>query len=358
MSSTTERLRESKKRSVYDVLGVEHNVDEESVKKAYRQLARKYHPDRNKDDSEAEIKFKEVSEAYEILRDPDRRLLYDRDAKRVVNHSFSEANLSRSPSALFEAVDQFFSSSGYIPPSLQSILSSICNKKHRGSTLRTTLSLSFSEAVYGCIKTMEIKKNECCPICSGQSSEQCASCQGLNKVAVLKGVQVEVPPGSKKGDEQVLVGEGDAGEIGASPGDLVIVIDTPDHPLFKREGDDVHTEVSVSCVQAALGDTIQMPFLYGLTNIMIPAGTQPNDVLKVNEQGFYNHKIKRKGDMYVKVNVVVPKSLTPQQRSLLQQFMLTEKSIVLVRSHHRDILLCYQTDKIHGKAVALKMQWE
>jgi len=327
MTSTKET--QSRKRSVYDVLGVEHNVDEESVKKAYRQLARKYHPDRNKDDSEAEIKFKEVSEAYEILRDPDRRNLYDRDAKRVVNQSFAEASISRSPSALFEAVDHFFSSSGCISPSLQSMLSSICNKKHRGLTLRTTLSLSFSEAVFGCTKTMEIKRHEGCPQCIAALvpvNGQCAHCQGFSKVSVVKGLQVEVPPGAKRGDEQVLSGEGDAGEIGASPGDLVVVIDTPDHPLFRREGDDVHTDTTITCFQAALGDTIQMPFLYGFTNLLVPPGTQPNDVLKVNEQGFYNHKIKRKGDMFVKVNVVVPKSLTPQQRSLLQQVMICEKN--------------------------------
>jgi len=326
MSSTTERLRESKKRSVYDVLGVEHNVDEVAVKKAYRQLARKYHPDRNKDDTEAEVKFKEVSEAYEILRDPDRRSTYDRDAKRVVNHSFAEASTSRSPSALFEAVDQFFSSSGCISPSLQNILSSICNKKHKGQTLRTSLSLSFSESVFGCTKTMEIKRHDCCPLCSAVSTQECTACQGTNRVSVVKGVQVEVPPGVKRGDEHVLIGEGDAGEAGASAGDMVIVFDAPDHPMFKREGDDVYTEVSVSCFQAALGDTIQMPFLYGLTNLLIAAGTQPNDVLKVSEQGFYNHKAKRKGDMYVKVNVVVPKILTQQQRLLLMQVMLAEKT--------------------------------
>jgi len=263
--------------------------------------------------------------------------MYDRDAKRVVNFAFKEANLSRSPNALFEAVDQFFSSSGCISPSLQNILSSICNKKHRGTTLRATLSITFSEVVYGCSKTLEIKRQEYCPFCvvlgngqahAGSPCEKCCpQCQGQARVCILRTLQVDVPAGARRGEEQIIFGEGDVGEFGAAPGDLVVVIDAPDHPVFRREGDDVHTEISISCAQAALGETIQVPLLYGITNLQIPAGTQPNDTLKVSEQGFFNNKLKKRGDMYVKVNIVIPKTLTSQQRILLQQFLLIEKSV-------------------------------
>jgi len=328
------------------VLGVPNEADEESVKRAYHQLALKYHPDRNKQDVTAEKRFKEILEAYEILRSPDRRLLYDRDAKCVTNSVLSEANLSRSPSALFEAVDNFFTRSGYTSPTIQGLLST-CKRKLRGKNLRATIYASFQESVFGCLKTAEVTRLSYCTYCKGtgelsvidfeereahgmpipaQHAQRrvCSGCGGSGRVNVSKGMQIEIPPGIKRGEEVIYEGEGDVGDFGAPAGDLVIVFETQDHPIFKRDGDDVIVEFVISFAQASLGTTINIPSLYGMMDIGVPSGTQPNDILRVSDQGFYNIKTKRRGSMFLKLNIKIPSNLTDEQRILLQQFLQTE----------------------------------
>jgi len=335
----------NKKRTIYEVLGVDNSADEESVKRAYHQLALRYHPDRNKHDGNAEKAFKEIVEAYEILRSPDRRLLYDRDAKCVTNHDLSEAKLSRSPSALFEAVDQFFTKSGYVSPTIQGLLST-CKRKIRGRTLRTTLYTTFQETVFGCLKTAEITRISYCTYCKGTGEvptvdcgvasngiaipssnvprRHCSGCGGTGRLSTNKGLQIEVPAGVKKGEELVYEGEGDVGDFGAPAGDLVIIFDTQEHPVFKRDGDDVVVEFVISFAQASLGATVHIPSLYGMMDIGVPSGTQPNDVLRVTDQGFYNFKTKRRGNMLLRLNIKIPSALTEEQRILLEQFMQTE----------------------------------
>jgi len=283
-------------------------------------------------------------DAYEILRNPDKRVMYDREMKCVTNPELTEAKLSRSPSALFEAVDQFFTKSGVVSPTLQGILSS-CKRKSRGQSLRAILHATFQEAVYGCLKIAEIPRMLHCTFCKGTGElgfendgqygipippssfvarRACSNCDGTGRVKNSTGLQIEVPPGARKGEEVFFEGQGDVGEHGAPAGDLVIVIDVQEHPLFKREGDDVIVEFTLSFAQASLGVTVNIPSIYGTMDIGVPSGSQPNDILRVTDQGFYNAKTKRRGNMFLKLNIRIPNSLTEEQKNLLRQFMLTE----------------------------------
>lgn len=345
-SSVTFQYVFTRKRSIYEVLGVDQTADEESVKRAYHQMALKHHPDRNKHDQNAEKNFKEIVDAYEILHNPDKRAMYDREMKCVTNPELTEAKLSRSPSALFDAVDNFFTKTGVVSPTLQGILSS-CKRKVRGKNLRATLVVTFQESVYGCLKMAEVSRLLHCTFCKGTGDMNaiedaqyggahvphpsgqrrlCTNCSGTGRVHSSSALQIELPPGAKKGQEVLYEGQGDVGDVGAPAGDLVIIFDVQEHSLFKREGDDVIVEFTVSFAQASLGATVNIPSIYGQMDIGIPSGTQPHDVLRVSDQGFYNVKTKKRGNMLLKLNIKIPSSLTEEQKNLLRLFMLTENS--------------------------------
>ena len=311
------------KRDYYEVLGVTRNASQKEIKKAYRRLALKYHPDRNPGDKEAEEKFKEASEAYEVLSDPEKRELYDR---------YGHDGLRGSGFSGFSGVEDIFSHFG-------DIFSEIfggspfgfgragARRGMRGADLRYDIALEFEEAVWGCEKDIQVEKltdcpacggsgaapgtrpNVCpmchgtgsvvqqqgfftlqrtCPRCRGQGTvveKPCSECNGSGKVEQEKTVSVKIPAGVDSGVRLRLAGEGEPGENGGPPGDLYVFITVKPDNRWRREGSDLFVDVEISFVQAALGTTITVPTLEGDKDIDIEPGTQPGESLVIEGGG-------------------------------------------------------------------------
>ena len=350
------------KRDYYEVLGVSREASPEEIKKAYRKLALKYHPDRNPGDKEAEERFKEAAEAYEVLRDPEKREIYDR---------FGHDGLEGKGFTGFAGFEDIFSTFGDIFEDFFGFGTGRGRRTRarQGNSLRYDLELTLEEAFYG--KEEEIvfyrldvcsacggtgatagTEAEICPTCQGrgqvirsqgffQISTTCPSCRGegqiirnpceecggQGKVRAERRITVKIPPGVDNGSQLRLRGEGEPGEYGGPPGDLYVVIHVKDHNLFKREGDDLVCEIPISFVQAALGDTIIIPTLGDDegTELEIPPGSQPDDILRLPGKGMPSLKgHNRRGNLYVRLQVKIPKKLNERQRELLKEFAETE----------------------------------
>lgn len=350
------------KRDYYEILGVPRNADDDRIKKAYRKLALKYHPDRNPGDKEAEERFKEAAEAYEVLRDREKRELYDR---------FGHAGLEGTGFRGFSGFDDIFSNFGDIFEDFFGFgrRSSRRSRPRQGQSLRYDLELTLEEAFSG--KEEEIvfhRMDNCtacdgsgvtpgtqpeicstcqgrgqvirsqgffqisttCPSCRGQGqiiTDPCKECGGRGKVKIERKVTVKIPAGVDNGSQLRLQGEGEPGENGGPPGDLFVVVHVRDHEFFSRDGDDLVCQVPVSFVQAALGDTFQIPVLggEGEHEITIPKGTQPGDIIKIKGQGMPSLRYGRhRGDLFVRVLVKIPEKLSQQQREILEAFAETE----------------------------------
>ncbi len=353
----------------YNLLEIPPNADLETVKHAYHKLALRYHPDRNKgNEVECETRFKELASAYAVLSDPEKRSQYDATHRffqsNELREAFNQFVSSGSTSSFNDFFGSFSSRSFSSFSSLANNSSFSFNKKKppaKGQNLRTTLLVTFNESVFGCTKTIALKTLVSCDICEGlgypKDIEQalcslcsgtgtysqrsslltinttCSGCNGKGvvvdnlkkckycingKVHKTKELRIEVPPGVMKNMRKIYEGEGDSGEIGAEAGDLIVVFDVEESPTFKREGDDVICEVSISFFQATLGDHIDIPSLYGHPiRLTIPPGTQPNEVLKIEDEGFMSVTAKKRGRMYVRVLLAIPKTLTLRQSELL-----------------------------------------
>lgn len=343
------------KRDYYDVLGVRRNSTDDEIKKAYRQLALKYHPDRNPGDSEAEEQFKEAAEAYEVLRDPEKRSLYDR---------FGHEGLRGTGFTGFSGFEDIFSSFGSIFEDFFGFGSRTRSRTapQMGSDLRYDLTISFQEAAFGTEKKINVDKMETCTTCHGSGAEPgtapetcptcrgrgqvmhsqgffsisttcpqchgigtiirkpCQTCSGVGKVAASKTVTVKIPPGVDNGNRLRLSGEGGDGVRGGPPGDLYVVLHVEEHEVFRRRGDDVICEASVSFPQLALGAEIEVPTLEGKTTIEIPQGTQTGEVFRIKGIGIPRLKGSGRGDQYVQVVVNIPAKLTKRQEELLREF--------------------------------------
>ena len=272
--------KRKRKRDYYEVLGVDRGADEAELKRAYRQLARKFHPDIS-GEAGAEDRFKEVNEAYAVLSDSDRRRRYDR---------FGFAGLDGEDLGGF----------GAVASAVDDLIGDFWRKrkqKERGRDLRYTLEVSLEEAASGCEKVITV------PI-------------GKESVEYV----VKVPPGIADGAVRHLKGRGSTGVAGGSTGDLNVIIRVQSHPFFTREGDDLWCDVPVSFVQAALGDVIEVPSLTGLVKMRLPEGTQAGRVFRIRGRGFPGEGGKATGDQMVKVIVETPTALSPAQRQLLEQF--------------------------------------
>jgi molecular chaperone DnaJ len=351
------------KRDYYEVLGVSREADEEEVKKAYRRLAMKYHPDRNPGDHEAEERFKEAAEAYEVLRNHEKREIYDR---------FGHEGLAGTGFKGFSGFEDIFTSFGDIFEDFFGFgtRTKMRNRPRQGQSLRYDLELTLEEAFSGKEQEIEFRRLETCatcngsgvspgsqlqvcgtcqgrgqvvrsqgffqisttcPACHGQGriiTDPCDDCSGAGKVKVDRKVTLRIPPGVDTGSQLRLQGEGEPGDLGGPRGDLFVVIHVKEHAFFRREGEHLYCEVPVSFVQATLGDKLSIPLLgeeegYELN---IPGGTQPGEVLTLPGLGMPLLQRSRRGDLFVRVIVKIPKRLSQRQRELLEEFGKTAEA--------------------------------
>ena len=360
----------SEKRDYYEVLGVSKDADAKEIKKAYRKLAMKYHPDKNPGDKAAEEKFKEINEAYEVLSDEEKRSTYDRFGHDGLNGQGGFGGgqgfggFGGSGFGGFEDIfgDIFGSSFG------GGFGSSSSRRRgpKRGADIRQSVTISFEDAAFG--KKIKVKINrseeceEChgsgarpgtskktCPTCHGSGTVQsvqrtpfgniasqrtcstcdgegeinespCNKCHGKGSVRKTKTIEVDIPAGIDDGQMIKLSGQGEVGEKGGPRGDLYIVVNVQKHDIFTREGYDVYIEMPIRFTQAALGDKLEVPTLDGKVSYTLPEGTQTGTVFRLREKGIPKLRSNSRGDQYVKVIIDTPKKLNDEQKELLRKF--------------------------------------
>lgn len=338
------------KRDYYEVLGVSRDADENTIKKAYRRLAMKYHPDRNAGDVKSEEMFKEAKEAYEILTDANKRAAYDQFGHAGVNANAAGGGGAQGFSDAFSDIfgDIFGTRSGR-------------SHMHRGSDLRYNLEISLEQAAHGTetkirIPTMEqcetchgdgakpgtspktcstcnghgqvrmqqgfFSIQQTCPKCQGSGkiiTDPCPTCHGVGRVKQQKTLTVKIPVGVDDGDRIRISGEGEAGLNGGPPGDLYVVVHLAAHPVFRREGDHLHCEIPISFTVAALGGEIEVPTLEGHAKIKVPAETQTGKIFRLRGKGIKGVRSHDKGDLLCHVVVETPVKLTARQKELLEE---------------------------------------
>ena len=345
------------KRDYYDVLGVSSGASDEELKKAFRRQALEYHPDRNRE-AGAEEKFKEINEAYQVLSDPEKRTAYDRfghagiSGNGGVGHGFEGSATFGGFGDIFEAFFGGFGTRTQAGP-------------RQGADLQMDQTISFEEAALGVQMTVEIIRTDVCSQCKGSrtalgtSAEQCSTCHGAGQVRrsqqslfgqfmqvvscptchgegqvipkpcqVCRGsgqqrrsrkLEIVIPPGVEDNSQIRLAGEGEAGTRGGRAGDLYISLYVQPHEFFERDGYDLLYELPLSFTQAALGDSVEVPTLRGPVELKIPAGVQNGAYIRSKGKGIPHLRSNRKGDLLVKIRVVTPKSLTPEQERLLKE---------------------------------------
>ncbi len=359
----------NQKRDYYRVLGVSRNADIDEIKKSYRQIALKYHPDRNPGNKEAEEQFKEAAEAYEVLRDPEKRRLYDMYGHEGLSSTgftgFRDfSDIFRSFSDIFEDVFGFGNLGGFGGGGGMG-----GPQPQQGSDLRYDLTLDFLDAALGTEVTVEVprvvtchtcggtgakpgtRKIPCpqcggrgvvsrshgifqitttCPRCQGMRefySEACSTCNGEGRIREKKKLKVKIPPGMDSGTHLIMAGEGNGGIYGGPPGDLYIVLHVRPHELFRRDGYDLHLQVPVSFIQAALGTRLTIPTLKDSHELMVPPGTQPGETIRLKGEGVPYPKGNRRGDLLVEVQVTIPRSLSVRQQQLLEELAKEEPDL-------------------------------
>ena len=352
----------AEKRDYYEVLGVNKNASEADLKKAYRTLAKKYHPDMNPGDADAEQKFKEVNEAYGVLSDPDKKSKYDQ-----FGHAAFDPAAGGTGFGGFDFSDifsSFFGGGGFGGGFGGG--SSGRNRAVAGEDVFTRVDISFEEAAFGCKKEVSFNHIEKCPDCNGsgaakgtspetcnechgtgqvsvrqntafgmfQSSRPCPSCRGTGKIIktpckncnsrgyikIKKKLEVSIPAGIDNGQRIALRNEGDCGRNGGPNGDLIIEVRVRRHAIFERERNNLYCEIPIAFTEAALGAEIDVPTLEGNKKYTIPEGTQTGTSFSMNGKGIADINTKRKGDLIFTVNVEVPKNLNAKQKELLTEF--------------------------------------
>jgi len=342
------------KRDYYEVLGVGRDVSADDLKRAFRRLAMQYHPDRNPDDPQAPERFKECSEAYEVLSDPEKRRSYDMFGHAGVTPGAGGAGFEGF--GFGDIFDTFFGA-GFGGRGTR--------RATRGDDLRYDLTISFEEAFTGVEKDVDVSRLVGCDVCtgsgaapgtgtetcsscggSGQVRRQaqsifgsvvnittcpscagagrilrtpCAECRGQGRVERSRRLRVGIPAGVDTGSQIRLTGEGEAGYRGGPPGDLYVVLRVRNHAALRRQDQDVVYELRVNIVQAALGDRIEVPTLDGPVEVTVPAGTQYGQTFRLPGRGMPNVRTGRRGDEFVVVQVVVPKDLTADQKTILRR---------------------------------------
>src|SRR3982074_3248384 len=342
----------TKKREHYEALGVNKDASEEDIKKAYRKLAMKHHPDRNPDSKDAEERFKEAKEAYEMLSEPEKRRAYDAYGHAGVNPQMGGGpeGFGGSAGAFGDIFSDIFGGQGRGRASV-----------FRGADLRYNLEISLEQAARGTETKIRIPTMETCETCKGSGAkpgtqpktcetchgsgtvrlsqgffsiqqtcptchgtgkmitDPCATCRGAGRLKKHKTLAVKIPAGVDEGDRIRLSGEGEAGVNGGPPGDLYVVIHLKAHSVFQRDGDDLHCEMPISYTQAALGGEIEIPTLDGSAKIKVPPETQSGQVFRLRAKGIKGVRSSYPGDLLCEVVVETPVRLTERQKDLLRE---------------------------------------
>lgn len=350
----------SAKRDYYELLGVDRSANSEEIKRAYRRLARQYHPDVS-EAPDAEARFKEINEAYQVLSDPEKRAIYDRfghvgPGGPGIGFDFG----FRDPFEIFEEV---LGDLGF------GFRTTRQRGPRRGANLRYDLRLTFEEAVFGCQKEIEVTRLEVCPQCKGSGAEPgtnpvrcrecngagqvrrvqhsilgsfvnvatcpvcggtgetipipCSHCNGSGRVHLTRRLTVNIPAGVDSGTQVRLAGEGEPGERGGPPGNLYVSLEVEPHPYFRRQGDDLIVELGINVAQAALGVQVTVPTLEGEERFEIPPGTQTGTIFRLRKRGVPHLRRNGRGDLLILVRVEVPTRLTPEQRDLFEELAAT-----------------------------------
>ncbi len=348
------------KEGYYQVLGVPRDAPPEDIKKAYRQLALKHHPDRNPGSKEDEEKFKEAAEAYSVLADPEKRSVYDRfGAEGLRGQGFSGFD-----SSVFEDFEDILGN--FFGFSIGDLFGGRERgrgaRRSRGRDLALEVEIGLDEAAAGIEREIKLNRAETCPACRGSkhkpgtrptacptcggrgqvriqqgfftmartcprcqgggeiNATPCETCQGRGHIREKRTLKVRIPAGVDDGSRLRLVGEGEAGDEGMPAGDLYVVTRLRKHPFFERDGSDLRCEITVSSVQAALGARLEIPTLEGSEIVKVPAGTQPGETIRLKGKGVPDISGRRKGDLFVKVLVRTPDGLSKEQKALLAKF--------------------------------------
>jgi molecular chaperone DnaJ len=356
------------KRDYYEILGVTRTATGDEIKRSYRRLAMKYHPDRaDGDKTEAEVRFKECAEAYEVLSDETKRRRYDQFGHQGVSgqHDFSHMDVGD----IFSMFDDIFG--GAFGGGRGA--SHARHRAARGFDLETQVELTLQEVATGVEKTIEFEKQDhcqkcggsgakpgssptVCPQCGGQGRvaqqgfggmfrmvtacpncrgrgtiirDHCSSCGGTGRQLKKQTVTVKIPAGVHEGQAVRVAGQGEAGEAGSPPGDLHCYIVIKPHPIFSRHNNDLVCQVPISFTQAALGGTIEVPTLNGMEDLHLPGGTQHGEVFKLKGKGLPDIRSYRNGEQIVQVLIEVPKKLSEKQKQLLREFSVTEDTNVM-----------------------------
>ena len=351
------------KRDYYEVLGVSKNASDDEIKKAHRKLAKKYHPDLNKDNPEAAEKFKELNEAYEVLSDKDKKAKYDQFGFAGVDPNYGGG------------AGGFGGFGGFDMGDLSDIFGSFFgggstrsrrNAPQRGETLQQRVMLSFEEAAFGCEKEINLERVELCDTCGGSGaapgttpetcsncggtgtvqqrrqtpmgvfattspcprcggkgkmiSSPCKSCNGTGQVRKRKTIKVSIPAGIDNGQIISLRGQGNAGKNGGPSGDLQIIISVQSHPLFRRDGTNVYCDAPITFTQAVLGGELEIPTIDGKVKYEIPEGTQTGTTVRLRGKGIPNVNGRGRGDQFVTVHIETPRNLNREQKEALRKF--------------------------------------
>lgn len=344
------------KQDYYELLGISRSASADDIKKAYRKLARQCHPDANPDDPNAEARFKEISEAYMVLSDPEKRSNYDR---------FGHAGADGQGFGGFEGFGDF----GGLGDIFEMFFGAGGRRRsgpEKGSDIRADLELTLKEAAFGLERELKVPRTESCSTCDGSGAaagtkpvtcstcngagqiqyaqntpfgrivqtrscdrcrgtgkmieKPCPTCRGTGQIRKARGIKVKVPPGVDNGSRLRVSGEGEAGTRGGPRGDLYVYIHVQAHKIFKRESDDLICEMPISFVQAALGDEVEVPTLEGGAKLKIPEGTQSGTVFRMKGKGVPNVSGHGRGDQHVVVKLVTPTKLSEKQKTLLKDF--------------------------------------
>ena len=356
-----------KKSDYYELLGISRSASADDVRSAYRKLAFQYHPDRNQGDKEAERKFKEISEAYDVLSDDHKRKLYDQFGHEGLRGTPQRDFRTASFEDIFEAFGDIFGGESVFGDFFGQAKGRRRRGPSRGASLRVELEIKFEEAALGTRKTIELARQErcgtcggsgarpgsstvtcrtcggrgmvgrnagffmvqqTCPTCGGEGKQieaPCGDCRGEGLVRARREIEIEIPAGIENATRMRVAGQGEHSRDGGPPGDLYCDIFVKPHKFFKREENDIYLELPVTYAQAAMGAEVEAPTLHGKTMLKVPKGTQSGSLLRMRGQGVASVNGRGKGDQYVRITVFVPTKLTKRQEELLAEFAKIEQ---------------------------------